>query len=179
MDELAALRIEVFRDFPYLYDGDIGYERRYLASYLQSRQSVIIGAFDRERLVGAATASPLMDHDSAFREPFVRAGRNPAEIFYFGESVLLPRYRGQGIGVAFFHEREAVALAMGFRTCVFSAVMRPLSHPMRPDSHVGLDEFWKKRGYGKIIGLHTHFSWKDVDQDQATEKPMEFWENAL
>jgi hypothetical protein len=26
--ELARLRIEVFRDFPYLYDGDYGYEKK-------------------------------------------------------------------------------------------------------------------------------------------------------
>ena len=30
---LAALRIAVFRDFPYLYDGDAAYEAAYLASF--------------------------------------------------------------------------------------------------------------------------------------------------
>ena len=34
VDELAALRIRVFRDFPYLYDGDLDYERAYLAGDL-------------------------------------------------------------------------------------------------------------------------------------------------
>ncbi len=30
---LARLRITVFRDFPYLYDGDAAYEARYLADF--------------------------------------------------------------------------------------------------------------------------------------------------
>ncbi|HBF93820.1 MAG TPA: GNAT family N-acetyltransferase, partial [Marinobacter adhaerens] len=28
LDDLARLRIEVFRHFPYLYDGDMDYERK-------------------------------------------------------------------------------------------------------------------------------------------------------
>ena len=30
IDDLARLRIEVFADFPYLYDGDLVYEAQYL-----------------------------------------------------------------------------------------------------------------------------------------------------
>ena len=33
IDDLARLRISVFRDWPYLYDGDLAYERAYLAPY--------------------------------------------------------------------------------------------------------------------------------------------------
>ena len=33
LDDLARLRITVFRDWPYLYDGDLDYERRYLAEF--------------------------------------------------------------------------------------------------------------------------------------------------
>ncbi len=37
---LAQLRIEVFREFPYLYDGDLDYEETYLDTYLQSDKSI-------------------------------------------------------------------------------------------------------------------------------------------
>ena len=33
LGDLARLRIAVFRDWPYLYDGDEGYEREYLRAY--------------------------------------------------------------------------------------------------------------------------------------------------
>ena len=112
-DDLARLRITVFRAFPYLYDGDIAYERNYLRTYMHSPGAVIIGAFDGPRMVGAATASPLGDHFAAFARPFAAAGLEPGSIFYFGESVLLPDYRGTGIGVRFILEREHAAREQG------------------------------------------------------------------
>ena len=35
LGDVAALRIAVFRDWPYLYDGDADYEARYLDTYAQ------------------------------------------------------------------------------------------------------------------------------------------------
>src|SRR5690606_23143734 len=61
LGEVARLRIEVFRDFPYLYDGDLGYEEEYLRTYVQSPRSVIVLARDGDRIVGASTAIPLAD----------------------------------------------------------------------------------------------------------------------
>ena len=42
LDAVAALRIAVFRDWPYLYEGDVGYEREYLAAYTRSADSVVV-----------------------------------------------------------------------------------------------------------------------------------------
>ena len=33
LDDVARLRITVFREWPYLYDGDLEYERDYLNAY--------------------------------------------------------------------------------------------------------------------------------------------------
>ena len=97
LEELAALRIEVFRDFPYLYDGSLRYEREYLDRYAQSDRSVFVLALEFNRLVGAATALPLEDADEEFQAPFRDAGLPAEQVFYFGESVLQSPYRGQGI----------------------------------------------------------------------------------
>ena len=101
---------------------------------------------------------------------------DPKTIFYFGESVLLPGYRGQGIGVAFFDHREAHARAQGqFTHCCFCAVERPADHPLRPTGYQPLDDFWHNRGYRKVPALATTYRWKDIDQSQETDKPMTFW----
>lgn len=112
---LAELRVEVFRAFPYLYAGDPDYERRYLSAYAASRDAVVVGAFDGPRLIGAATAAPMEDHAAEFARPFAECGRRLGEILYLGESVLLPEYRGRGLGHAFFDEREAHGRALGRR----------------------------------------------------------------
>lgn len=178
-DDLARLRITVFRDFPYLYDGDLDYERRYLATYMRSPDAVVIGALDGARLVGAATASPLADHFDEFAGPFAAHGLDPAAFFYFGESVVEKSWRGRGVGVRFFEEREAAARGQGFANCVFSAVVRPADHPARPAGHQPLDGFWSRRGYARIEGLTTGFSWRDLGEAEETVKPMEYWSKRL
>jgi len=176
---LARLRIEVFRDWPYLYDGTADYEEKYLARYAETDGAVIVGAFEGEHLVGAATGEPLDKEVIQFRQPFEEAGLNPSEIFYLAESVLYPEYRGQGIGHRFFDEREAHARRLGYRAAAFCAVMRPDDHPARPPSYQPLDAFWTKRGYRKVQDLIVHFPWQDVGHQDETEKPMEVWMREL
>lgn len=179
IDALAALRIAVFRAFPYLYDGDAAYERDYLRAYAESAGAVVIGAFDGDRLVGAATAAPMEDHADAFAAPFEARGHDLTDILYFGESVLLPDYRGHGIGHAFFDGREAHARALGRHYATFCAVIRPPDHPLRPADYAPLDPFWQKRGYAPLDGVTTGFSWKDIGEPEETEKQMQFWMKGL
>ena len=42
LDAVARLRMEVFRDFPYLYDGTRDYERTYLQTYVRCPQAVVV-----------------------------------------------------------------------------------------------------------------------------------------
>lgn len=175
LDDVARLRIAVFRDWPYLYDGDFAYERDYLQSYRDSADAIVVGAFDGDRLVGAATGTPLEDHADDFAAAFAGTGLDLSGIFYCAESVLLPEYRGQGIGHRFFDLREDHARALGRTKCAFCAVVRPDDHPLRPAGYLPLDAFWRKRGYEKLPGAVAEFAWKDIDAAGETKKPLQFW----
>lgn len=179
LDDLAQLRIAVFRDYPYLYDGTVEYEQRYLRQFAKGKDGIIVAAKDNGDIIGCATGSALVTQHGPLQEPFSKAGYNLDEIFYCGESVLLPQYRGQGIGHIFFEEREKHARAKGYRYAVFCGVVRPAEHPARPRDYQPLDVFWKKRGYRKMDGMIAHFSWKDIGDQSETEKPMQFWLKAL
>jgi GNAT superfamily N-acetyltransferase len=180
LPDLARLRITVFRDWPYLYDGTLDYEQGYMRKFAESPGSVIVAAFDDDRIVGAATASPMVGHADAFAEPFRARGYDVDHIFYFGESVLLREYRGQGIGHAFFDQREAHARGLGGYThATFCAVVRSSDHPMKPANYVPLDAFWQRRGYTRMDGLVGSFSWRDIGDAGETAKPMQFWMKAL
>lgn len=179
-EDLARLRIEVFRRFPYLYDGDMAYERKYIDTYARSPGSLFVLAFDGDWVVGAATGIPMADETQEFKQPFLEQGYQPERIFYFGESVLLPQYRGQGIGVAFFDHRERHARDQGgFTHTCFCAVERPADHPMRPAGYQPLDDFWRKRGYARVPALHTEYRWRDIGDSSQTAKPMMFWLKSL
>jgi GNAT superfamily N-acetyltransferase len=176
IDAVAHLRIEVFRTFPYLYEGTVAYEQKYLATYARSPESLFVLVLDEARVVGVSTAIPMQDETPEFKAPFEQAGWNPAEIFYFGESILLPEYRGQGFGVRFFEEREAEAVRLSrFRYCCFCAVERPADHPLRPADYQPLNDFWQRRGYTHHPELRTFYNWRDVGEAEMTPKPMSFW----
>ncbi|MDR5906662.1 GNAT family N-acetyltransferase [Franzmannia qiaohouensis] len=179
LDALARLRIRVFRDFPYLYDGDLAYESDYLARYADCPRSLFVLAFDADTLVGAATGMPLADDLDEFRAPFEQAGFDIGSVFYYGESVLLPSYRGRGIGKAFMAEREAHARGEGFASAAFCAVERPDDHPLKPHDYVPLHGFWRSRGYERHPELATTFHWKDIGDAEETHKPMVFWLKSL
>ncbi|AFZ66741.1 GNAT family N-acetyltransferase [Deinococcus peraridilitoris] len=174
--QLAALRVAVFREFPYLYEGTPEYEARYVQPYLTSPHSLAVIVRHGDKVIGASTALPLVDEAAEVQRPFLEQGYDPDTVFYLAESVLLPAYRGRGLGVRFFEERERHARTLGsFRFTTFCAVDRPADHPRRPRSYTPLDEFWRKRGYVPKPELATHFSWRDLGETGETAKPMTFW----
>ncbi|MEF2552478.1 GNAT family N-acetyltransferase [Aurantimonas sp. A2-1-M11] len=180
LDELAGLRIAVFRAFPYLYEGHADYERRYLATYAASPGAVIVAArAGNGRLVGAATGAPLGDHQPQLSDGFRAHGYDPAGVFYLGESVLLPEWRGRGVGHHFFDGRESAAVAQGHAVTAFCAVIRPADHPSRPQGYRPLDGFWRKRGYRPVPGLTATMSWRDIADAGETDKTMQFWVRSL
>jgi len=180
LEDLAHLRIRVFREFPYLYDGDMDYERQYLKTYSDCDDSFFAVVLDGAKVVGVSTAIPMQHEENTFQQPLREAGWSIRQVCYFGESLLLPAYRKQGLGVGFFRLREAFAQSLpDCQYCAFSAVQRPIDHPLRPAGYEPLDAFWGKRGYQAHPELIAHYGWKDVDQPTETEKPMMFWIKAL
>ena len=67
-----------------------------------------------------------------FKKPMLEHGISIPDVFYFGESLLLPPYRGKHIYRQFFLEREAAARAYGCKIAAFCAVERPHDDPRRP-----------------------------------------------
>jgi GNAT superfamily N-acetyltransferase len=177
-EALAQLRITIFRDYPYLYDGNFEYEKNYLETYFNSHHSFILLLKDKikDKYIGATTAIWAQDESEEFRIPFSNIGLNPKEICYFGESLLLPEYRGIGLGKIFFKERIQFASSMDFiKYLSFCAVIRPDSHPLRPEDYRPLDTFWNSMGFKKVDLLTTNYSWKDINNNDETSKTMQYW----
>lgn len=176
LDDLARLRVGVFRDWPYLYDGDDDYERHYLAKYAQSSRSVCVLAVLENKVVGASTGIPLADEMSALKSPFIAQAIEVERIFYFGESVLLPAYRGLGIGHRFFDEREAHASSLGvFETTAFCSVQRDAGDPRKPVDYRSNDMFWEKRGYRRNETLTCRLAWKERGDLDESSHELGFW----
>ena len=175
IDEIGNLRIKVFREFPYLYDGNLTYERKYLEVYARSARSLVVLLKADDEIVGATTALPMTDEIPEFQAPFLKAGYDLNDIYYFGESIILRGYRGSGAGKQFFKLREKQADKFGYRYRCFCAVDRSPDHPARPKNYRGLDKFWQRMGFQKRDDLRCQLPWKEPGHAEETMKSLTFW----
>ena len=176
LDALGDLRIRVFHEYPYLYDGTLEYERDYLKAYQNCPRSRIVLVTDTTgTLVGATTCMPLADEAPEFKAPFLDAGLGVDDCLYFGESIVLPEWRGQGLGREFFRRREDHARRLGLTTTAFCAVDRPENHPLRPQDYRPLDGFWTAQGYTNQPSPQAVLSWKETGEETESPKTLTFW----
>lgn len=177
--ELASLRLGVFREYPYLYDGNLDEELEYLSRYVELKDSFVYMIFDKGAAVGATTATPLIEEYEKFQEPYANVGINPNDVFYFGEAMLLPDYRGMGLYKNFMQERQSVARQYGAKLCSFLSVKRPENHPLRPKDYQDLKSIWTYYGFVEHPEIAPSFAWQDVLQAEKTEKTFSAWLKAI
>lgn len=147
LNDLGRLRIEIFRDFPYLYAGRMDYESDYTNMYKECQNSFFTVVTDGGQVIGISTAVPLLETAEIIQSCFSEAGKDPHDFFYFGESVLDPHYRGCGIYKTLFDTREEEAKRQGYKYTTFIAVMRDQADPEKPQNYQPLDETWTRYGY--------------------------------
>lgn len=174
LDDLARLRIQVFREWPYLYEGTTEYERGYLEAYLRAPSFLLVLAESGGRIVGASSALCLAEEAEPLRAPVAAAGMDPASICYFGESVLDPAWRGRGLGKGFFEARLAHAAALGLATCCFAAVVRDPADPRRPSAPPDLEPLWRRYGFTPEAGLTMALDWPEPGLGTVAHR-LQYW----
>lgn len=81
---MASLWINIFKDFPYIYDGSVDYEVKYLGRYLQAKNAQFVVAINpQNQLVRLATCLPLSEEESFVEKPFLDVDLNLEKIAYF------------------------------------------------------------------------------------------------
>lgn len=176
LPSLARLRLEVFREYPYLYEGTLDQEMQYLKKFIQSPEAIVVLAFDGTTIVGASPGIPLENEIEPLQTPFINNGLDVSSFYYFGKSVLLKKYRGRGIWHHFFDLREDhVKRLEKFRHICFCEVSRPEDHPKKPPDYLPLEDFWRKRGYVKHAEMKGELAWHDIEEKAESPKTMLFW----
>ena len=124
-------------------------------------------------VIGASTGNAMENEMEAVLKPFVEAGYAPNEFYYFAESVLLPSFRGQGIGKEFMQARLAKAKQQNKKYAAFCSVIRAGHTP--PVNYNSPEHLWQKIGFKKHPELLSYFSWKDIGNEFETKKPLVYW----
>jgi GNAT superfamily N-acetyltransferase len=167
IDQLGEFRMVVFREYPYLYDGNIHYERTYLSRYSRSAESFLLILQDALGIMGACTGIPLKGEDCEFQNAFV--GENNDEIFYIGEVMLRADSRGKKLGSSLLSTALGLIDSRKFQKVCLCTVDRGLNHPRRPLSYLPPDYLWKKHGFEKSDNLIAYFDWKVLEKRRKRE----------
>ena len=173
------LHVDVFHDWPYLYEGNPA-DPPYIADYVDlPRAALFIGAHAGEP-VAAATCLPLGDESGNVQAPFIERGWDVARFFYFGEGIVRAEWRRRGLGVRLFELRESHARAVSTADyAIFCSVRRPADHPLRPADAPTNDVFWRRRGYVPMPGVACTMRWTDRGEAERTPHTLDFWIKSL
>ena len=178
--EVAAIRIRGFRAFPYLYEGTLDYEQKYLTMYTTEPRAMLIRVLDGDRVAAVATATPLQCNcDIVADAPVLmrRAGFAPESFFYYAEIVVLPEYRGRGIAPMIYAERLEAARRFGFTNLCLASVVRADDHPLRPRDYKPAERVWIKDGF-EPTNVGFTYDWPTIQPDGSVRdeaNPMQFW----
>jgi GNAT superfamily N-acetyltransferase len=173
IDDLGRFRIKIFREYPYLYDGNIEFERVYLDPYSRNPESLLLILQDARGIIGACTGTPLTGEDNDFQNAFM--GENKDEIYYIGAVILRADSRGQKLGSRLLSTALSLIDMKRFKKTSLCTVDRGLNHPRRPGNYCPPDCLWEKYGFVKSTNLLAYLAWTDIGQKIETKKPMNIW----
>ncbi|NTV49196.1 MAG: GNAT family N-acetyltransferase [Geobacteraceae bacterium] len=175
LNDIASLRIEIFREFPYLYDGRREDELHYLKLYSVTPDSFVIIVKEGEKVAGAATGMPLRHETTELVEPFNGTSYPVDEIFYVGELLFYPEHRNRGMGMQVVRMvEEHVRSYSTYRYLTCATVVRPDNHPLRPSDYIPIDRFLAHTGFNLLPGITMSFTWLETDGVRRSH-PMNFW----
>lgn len=174
LHSVAKLRMEVFKDFPYYEEPDLDRETHYLRKIVTHKETIGVLIFDNTTLVGVSLGSPLSIEEPAIQKPFIDRKLPVDAYFFFDDSALLKQYRGRGIGHHFFDARENhVAHFKKYQHICFC--VPDCLESKYPKDYIPLHDFWRKRGYVHHPEIQCKLLWKDLNQTQPSEHPLNFW----
>lgn len=179
LDDLATLRLTIFREYPYLYEGRSEDELKYLGTYATAPDACVILASDGSAVIGAATGMPLIQEDAQLRDAFAGTALSLDEVYYVGELLFRPAYRNSGLGRKLLDRLESHIRSLDrYRTLTCATVERPADHPLRPRDYIPITRFLARTGFTRLSGVTTRFIWREIDGVKR-DHLMQFWSKEL
>ena len=133
LEEVANLRINVFSEYPYLYQGTMESEKLYLKHYLSQSNIILVLIKLDNQTIGAVLGSPLEGMGEKYVTPFLNKGLCVNTIYYLGDIILKKEYRGKGLGGQLYAQFEAVLNDLGgYKNLTICEIATSEDDPLRP-----------------------------------------------
>lgn len=180
LELVSKFRIKLFAKYPYLYKGDLEYEKKYIDSYANNTQSTIAAAKIDQEIIGLSTGIPLISESEILSEAdslFKNQHIDPKKIYYYGEIMVLPKFRGHNISSRLLNAQDELIKTWGYTHVSLLTVVREKNHPLQPINYKSTDIVWEKMGYHKT-GLQLKFYWPTFQNDGTIKEEdhvLELW----
>lgn len=183
---IAEMRIRIFKEYPYLYMGNLEYEEKYLQSYSLNAKAMLAVAYSNEKVVGISTGIPLLSESEIINvceNSLKQQDKDPSKYYYYGEILIEHNYRGLGISSKLYKAQDALASSWGFKHTSILTVHRSDNHPLRPQNYKDSNCIWEHLGFFKNLPpLTIRYNWPTIQADGSIvddSNLMEFWERPL
>lgn len=179
---LGLWRIKYFREFPYLYEGNIDYEQAYLNNYIKGKDSVILCIeVEKEPIAIASGTSLMSEMDITTRSMQELSNLIPVEsTAYLGEIIISEAYRGKGLSKTIISQLENHFKNLNYTHTCFLTVVRN-NHPLEPKNYIKPSVFWIANGYTKTF-VSSSFHWPCIQENGKIiecENEMIYWVKSL
>jgi GNAT superfamily N-acetyltransferase len=174
--EFAKLRLTIFREYPYLYEGDPALEKSYLSLFASSSDAFFIVAKIKNQVVGAISGLPLDVAQKEIRDVFHQSAIETGEYYALCEIIVLKEHRNKKIGSVLYKEFENQLLKMKrYKKVVLWQIVRAQGDLKRPNDYFSLDNFWCKKGFIKHPEFICYIHWKEISDKEESSHRFEFW----
>lgn len=180
LQKLAELRIEFYRNYPYLYEGNITDEETYLNMYAKSKDSLLVIAKNGDEIVGAVTGIPMLESKEENKQLYAQKQIPAEHIFYLGELVLSQDYQKSDLLERLYLQLEnAVKGLERYSLLAVCEIERSPEDTKKPVSALSSEVLWANRGFTKQPQLYTTDAWKDVGDLEKSDHHLFFWYKEL
>lgn len=179
LEAIASLRLDIFREYPYLYEGLRDDELRYLRSYAEKPGACVILVEDAGKTIGAATGMPLKHEDQHLLDSFAGTAHLIDKSYYVGELLFYRDYRHRGFGSRLLARIEEYVRSLGpYSHLVCMTVMRPPDHLLCPADYAPIERFLARTGFVPMAGITSTIAWREIDGVRR-DHLLQFWRKDL
>lgn len=176
LEQISQLYINIYEEFPYLFQGDVEQQKVAIKEhYISKKTGIVCLLLIENQVVGAGLGCALIESSDKFKEPFIKQKYAIDNLFFWGELILEPVYRGKKLGKKLYQKMGEAIKQSGYSSVCFCTVERSDDHPSKPDTYKSLEPLWEKLGFKKDEKLTFTGRWQEIGKEEATDQPMVFW----
>lgn len=172
--------LQVYKEYPYLWDASGTDYTYYIESFENSKDSVVVLAFDGKHVVGVATGLRFSDYTAEhYKAPFISCGYSLDSIFYVADLLILKEYRNDSNIAVMYKKLEAIAKKdPSYFYITYNEMEDDYIHQAPPD-YKPLDKLLIKWGFVKQTETRFTTYYENINESEETPHTMVYWIKSL